>query len=103
MAKQRGAPRAKTHLPEDVRERLLNAFAEDLRDYRTAAGLTQHQLGTLALMHFSEIGLLERGQREPRLGTLIKLASALDLPLERLLETAAGVYEYVPRSGWRGK
>ena len=36
-------------------------------------------------LHRSEISLIERGGREPRLGTLIKLAAALDTDLDALL------------------
>ncbi len=37
-------------------------------------------------LHRTEISLLERGGREPRLGTIIKLASSLDTTAEQLCE-----------------
>jgi transcriptional regulator with XRE-family HTH domain len=89
--------------PRDVRKRLLDAFAEDLREYRIVAGLTQVQLAKRTNIHRTEISLLERGKREPRMATLIKLASALNVPLERLYERAVSIYEWVPRQGWREK
>lgn len=37
-------------------------------------------------LHRTEISLLERGGREPRLGTIVKLASSLDTTPEQLCE-----------------
>ena len=39
-----------------------------------------------ASLHRTEIGLLERGERMPRIDTAIKLAGALGLPLASLVE-----------------
>jgi transcriptional regulator with XRE-family HTH domain len=66
----------------EARER----FAENLRRYRLAAGLSQEALGDLARLHRTEISLIERGMREPRLSTIVRLARGLDLKPERLLE-----------------
>ena len=41
-------------------------------------------LGFSCDLHRTEISLLERGGREPRLGTLLKLAAALDVTPEEL-------------------
>jgi transcriptional regulator with XRE-family HTH domain len=43
-------------------------------------------LGNLAGLHFSEVSLLERGGRDPRLSTITKLARALAIPPAKLLE-----------------
>lgn len=59
-------------------------FAENLARARRAAGLTQDQLADRCNLHRTEVSLLERGGREPRLGTLIKLAGALHVSLESL-------------------
>lgn len=59
-------------------------FAVHLRKARLAAGLTQDELGARCHLHRTEVSLLERGGREPRLGTLIKLAGALGVTLESL-------------------
>ncbi len=56
-------------------------FGKRLRVCRERAKVTQEALGENASLHRTEIGLLERGQREPRLSTIIKLADALSIPL----------------------
>jgi transcriptional regulator with XRE-family HTH domain len=60
-------------------------FGENLRACRKRAGITQEELGQRASLHRTEIGLLERGVRVPRIDTLIKLASALSIPSADLL------------------
>jgi transcriptional regulator with XRE-family HTH domain len=39
----------------------------------------------MTALHRTEIGMLERGEREPRLSTIVKLASALEVPLHELV------------------
>jgi len=61
-------------------------FAGNLRKLREAAGLTQQGLADLAEgLHRTEVSLLERGGREPRLWTLVLLARALGVSVARLL------------------
>jgi transcriptional regulator with XRE-family HTH domain len=59
-------------------------FAAHLRKARLAAGLTQEELADRCYLHRTEVSLLERGGREPRLGTLIKLSSASGVTPESL-------------------
>jgi transcriptional regulator with XRE-family HTH domain len=60
-------------------------FGLNLRRLRKEAKLSQEQLGQLASLHRTEIGLLERGARIPRIDTIVKLAAALVVPPDRLL------------------
>jgi transcriptional regulator with XRE-family HTH domain len=53
-------------------------FAANLRQARTDAGISQEELGYRCELHRTEISLLERAGREPRLGTIVKLAGALE-------------------------
>jgi len=53
-------------------------FAANLRQARTKAGVSQEELGYRCELHRTEISLLERAGREPRLSTMVKLAGALD-------------------------
>jgi transcriptional regulator with XRE-family HTH domain len=52
-------------------------FGENLRRTRRRVGLSQEELGWRSSFHRTEVGLLERGARTPRIDTLIKLACAL--------------------------
>ena len=61
-------------------------FAINLRKARQKKEISQEELGFRCDLHRTEISLLERGGREPRFGTMVKLASALDTTLEQLGE-----------------
>ena len=59
-------------------------FAINLRKARQSKKISQEELGFRCELHRTEISLLERGGREPRLGTIVKLAGALDTTPEEL-------------------
>jgi transcriptional regulator with XRE-family HTH domain len=59
-------------------------FAVNLRHAREVAGISQEELAERCQVHRTEISLLERGGREPRLGTMVKLATALGTTPEDL-------------------
>ena len=61
-----------------------NRFAANLRRARKAAGVSQEDLAERCEIHRTEVSLLERGGREPRLGTLVKLSTALGTTPEAL-------------------
>lgn len=61
-------------------------FAQNLRRQRARAGLSQEALGFLCDLHRTEVSLLERARREPRLGTIVKLARALNIRPAELLD-----------------
>ena len=61
-------------------------FAANLRQARTKAGISQEELGYRCELHRTEISLLERAGREPRLATMIKLAGALETTPAELCE-----------------
>ena len=48
--------------------------------------MSQEALGNASGLHRTEISLLERHARDPRLDTLVKLARALNIPPSHLLE-----------------
>jgi transcriptional regulator with XRE-family HTH domain len=60
-------------------------FAENLRRLRIAAGLTQEALSALAQLDPAEISRLERGVREPRLSTMVRLARGLEVAVSDLV------------------
>ena len=61
-------------------------FAYNLTQARQAIGLSQEELGFRSGLHRTEISSLERACREPRLTTLIKLATPLDWTPNELCE-----------------
>jgi transcriptional regulator with XRE-family HTH domain len=62
-------------------------FARNLRAARREAGLSQERLGVLARLHRTEISLLERGERDPKLSTILRLAEALGVPAAALVSS----------------
>ncbi len=59
-------------------------FATNLRKARRRMKVSQEELGFRCELHRTEISLLERGGREPRLGTIMKLCSALETTPDEL-------------------
>lgn len=53
-------------------------FGKVLRQLRKEAGLTQEQLGLEAELQRSYVSILELGQQQPSLTTILKLARALN-------------------------
>ena len=64
-------------------------FAANLRRHRAAAKLSQEQLAERTGLHPTEISRLERAVREPRLGTIARLAHGLGIGAEQLV---AGIH-----------
>ncbi|GAA5421201.1 MAG: helix-turn-helix domain-containing protein [Tetragenococcus koreensis] len=61
-------------------------IGKQLVAYREKAGLTQQKIGDLTGLTSDQIGLLERGQRNWTLGTLIRVTNALDVNLTTLFQ-----------------
>ncbi len=60
-------------------------FGHVLRELRKKAGLTQEQLGFEAELERNFISMLERGERQPTLTSLIKLARPLGISASHLV------------------
>ena len=60
-------------------EAVRQQFASNLRHHRDAAGLSQEALASICDLHRTEISLLERCKRSPRLETIVILARGLQL------------------------
>jgi transcriptional regulator with XRE-family HTH domain len=60
-------------------------FARNLRAERLRQGLSQEALGASCNLHRTEISLLERAGRDPRLTTIVRLARALQIKPAALL------------------
>jgi len=61
-------------------------FAANLRKHRDRVGLSQEALADICDLHRTEISLLERCKRSPRLETIVILAHGLELSPPELLE-----------------
>jgi transcriptional regulator with XRE-family HTH domain len=61
-------------------------FGRNLRKARRRACFSQEELGRLASLHRTHIGLMEAGERLPRVDTLIKLTSSLAVGSDELLQ-----------------
>jgi transcriptional regulator with XRE-family HTH domain len=61
-------------------------FGENLLRIRQARKLSQENLADRAGIHRTQISLLEGGRRQPLLETLVRLAGALDVPIDALFE-----------------
>ena len=64
---------------------LIEAFGQRLRELRTAQGLTQEELATRAGVEAAEVGFYERGEREPGIVMLMRLADGLGCEAMSLL------------------
>ncbi len=65
-------------------------FAENLRGHRERLNLSQEELADICELHRTEISLLERCKRSPRLETIVVLARALGLSSAGDLLTGIG-------------
>jgi transcriptional regulator with XRE-family HTH domain len=61
-------------------------FGRNLLRYRKLSGLSQEEIGFAASVHPTHIGMLERGIRQPRAETIVKLGAVLEVSANDLLE-----------------
>lgn len=61
------------------------AFGTVLRRLRLEAALTQEELGFEADLRSTYVSVLELGQQQPSLTTILKLSKALKLPVKDLM------------------
>jgi transcriptional regulator with XRE-family HTH domain len=62
------------------------AFGQRLREVRQDHGVSQEDLARRTGMYANTIGRLERGAREPRISTVLRLARGLGVPPGVLLD-----------------
>lgn len=56
---------------------VLQKFGDKLQKVRKAHGVSQEELAAKLAMHRTYIGMIERGERNPTIRTLYKIAKAL--------------------------
>ena len=62
------------------------AFGRAVREQRDAVGISQEELASRSGMHRTYIGGIERGERNPSLTNIARLADALEIGLAELVE-----------------
>jgi len=67
-------------------ENALEQFGANVRAARLARGWTQEDLAHETGLASVQVSRIERGKREIRLTTLLRLLRALDVPPEKLLD-----------------
>jgi transcriptional regulator with XRE-family HTH domain len=60
-------------------EKIRSVFAQNLRTHRERVGISQEALAEECNLHRTEISLLERCKRSPRLETIVILSRGLEL------------------------
>lgn len=64
---------------------ILEKFGEKLQRVRKEQGISQEQLADKLAMHRTYIGMIERGERNPTIRTLYKIAKTLKVDSSKLL------------------
>lgn len=67
------------------RSAISKAFGRVLQQHRLTSGLSQENLSLAAGYDKNYVGMLERGERQPTLETLLDMARALDVAPEKLV------------------
>lgn len=67
---------------------MKNSFAEILRKYRLQSGLSQQELANRVFVERSSVASWETGRRIPDVTMILRIAEALNMPADVLLEQA---------------
>ena len=70
--------------------RVAKAFGRVIRAHREQAGIAQDAFALLANVDRSYYGKLERGERQPSLALLFRIANALKMPAGTLVSQTQG-------------
>lgn len=66
------------------------AFGAQVRVARRRRGLSQDDLAVRSGLHRTYVGGIERGERNPSLTNIVRLAAALDTPVAELVRDLDG-------------
>lgn len=65
-------------------KKFLESFGKRLAKTRKQKGLTQEKLAERVDLHFTYIGMVERGTRNPTIANVYKIAKALKVDIKEL-------------------
>jgi transcriptional regulator with XRE-family HTH domain len=65
---------------------ILETFGDNVRKKRTALKMSQQELGNVADLHRTYIGMIERAEKNITLLNAEKIAEALNIKITQLLE-----------------
>lgn len=76
------------NLSRKRQDRILVALGSAIRTARIAKGISQEKLALIAELDRSYVGRVERGDNNAALLTLVRLASALEMTVAKLMQRA---------------
>jgi len=68
-----------------MKREILIKFGEKVREERTKLGLSQEALASRAGVHRTYVGMIERAEKNITLKNIEKIARALKIPLDKLM------------------
>jgi len=71
---------------KSVPRRVLQQFANRVRQLREEKGISQEKLGALAGVHRTYIGMIERAEKNITLANMEKIAKALGIRIKDLVD-----------------
>ena len=77
------------------------AFGRVLRRLRKKKGYTQEELGFEAELRRTFVSILELGQQQPSLTTVLKLARVLDIRAGKMMDLVENEIQEISRGGGR--
>jgi DNA-binding XRE family transcriptional regulator len=72
-------------MPTPSRTPQHRALGRAVRELRACHGVSQEELGFRSGLHRNYVGAIERGELNPTLGVLLRLAAGLGVPLSELI------------------
>lgn len=69
-----------------MKKEILIKFGNKVRERRVALGLSQEELASRAGVHRTYVGMIERAEKNITLENIHKIAKALEIPLEKLMD-----------------
>lgn len=75
-----------SHLVVIMKKNILVKFGSHVRDLRRKKGFSQEELANKADLHRTYIGMIERAEKNITLVNIEKIATALDISINKLLD-----------------